>query len=612
MCGIAGYYNIQLTDENKASIANNLAHRGPDACNWYSNNNNTVHFLHRRLSILDLSDAANQPFYSDDGRYVLIYNGEVYNFKELAQQYKIETKTTSDTEVILKLFIQLGKKFIDLLNGMFVIVIYDTVEDETLIFRDRMGIKPLYFYQNNNQIAFASELKSIAFLSNSIDKSALKHFLYLGYIPAPYSIYKYIEKFKSGHWGIIKNNSFTQKAYWSLEEQVEKDTLKNEEIAKKQFLNLINKSVEYRLISDVPVGCFLSGGIDSSLVTAVAQHQNSASINTFSIGFKENERNELGYAQQVANHLGTNHHEFILEQEQALEIVNRIIEMYDEPFADQSCIPTKLVSHHTKKHATVALSGDGGDELFMGYGFYNWAKRLNNPFVKTFRKPISQVLKQTNNQKLERGANVLNYPTEKHKKSHIFSQDNNVFSHTEVEQLTQQDFTIHLKEEFTTKRKLNALEEQALFDMQYYLQDNLLVKVDRASMAESLEVRVPFLDHEIVHFALNLDESLKRKNGKNKYLLLQVLENYFPSHFFDRKKQGFSIPIEKWLKKELKQEIDFYLSEEKVKEYGQLNWLKVKEYLTSFYLENKDFLALRIWTLYCLQRWLSSYYHKNV
>jgi asparagine synthase (glutamine-hydrolysing) len=334
-------------------------------------------------------------------------------------------------------------------------------------------------------------------------------------VPEPHSIYTNIYKLPAGSYAIVKNGVVDINSYWKPETQVTANTINDFDDAKKQLNDLMLSSVMYRMISDVPFGTFLSGGIDSSLVTAMAQRNSDVPVKTFSIGFKEATHNESKFAKQVAQHLGTQHTEFIVSENDALELTDKIFTAYDEPYADSSSLPTMLVSKLARQHVTMVLSGDGGDELFHGYGAYTWANRLSNPFVKAFRKPIAGLLSMSNNT-LKRGARVIDYKSEAHLKSHIFSQEQYFFSENELSDLLLADIVgvVLMKEDVATARKLSPVESQALFDIRYYLKDDLLVKVDRATMQFSLEARTPFLDYRVVEFALNVNENLKMKNEK--------------------------------------------------------------------------------------------------
>ena len=615
MCGITGIFtlNKQLNPRWIEQMTDAIAHRGPDSDGFFVSQNKNLAIGHRRLSIIDLSTSANQPMYSACGNFVMVFNGEIYNYKELAKKYNIKTKTSSDSEVVLELFAKLGKDFVKELNGMFVLVFYDIKEDKLLIFRDRVGIKPLYFYWKNENFLISSELKPIKILSNdfplTINKQAISNFLRLGYIPEPMSIYNEVRKFPSASIMSITKKGYLIEEYWKLESKInKKNQLKDEKQAKSELKELLESSINYRLMSDVPFGTFLSGGIDSSTVTAIAQKLNNKPINTFSIGFKESSYNEAVFAKKIANYLGTNHHEFMVSYSEAIEHFDKIITAYDEPFADSSSIPTMLVSKMAKQHVSMTLSGDGGDEQFLGYGMYNWAKRLNNPFIKTFGKPLRFIFSKSNNRH-KRASSLFGHKNMKTLASHIFSVEQMFFSDEELNDILKIDLKSELKlnETLGLDLGLNHQENQAFFDMKYYLKDDLLVKVDRASMQYSLETRVPLLDHRILEFSINLAPELKIKDGVSKYLLKEVLYDYVPKEYFDRPKWGFSIPIRFWLQKELKHLPEKYLSKEVLEKHEVFNVEKVKE-IEKRYFAGEDYLFNKIWAIIMLNQWLEENY----
>lgn len=611
MCGIAGFFTtgniIDRSDLEQMTDA--LSHRGPDAAGYF--HNGTTGLGHRRLSILDLSDSANQPMISNNGRYQIIFNGEVYNFKEIAKDLDVPLKTTGDTEVLLEAYVKWGKQFVHKLNGMFLIAIYDQQEQELFVARDRMGIKPLYYFYDGSTFAFASELKGLKAFGPlkgklSPDKDSIREFMYLGYVPAPNSIYSQVKKFPKGSYMTLprKGGELNIETYYSLPKQVKADVLSNEKEATDRLDELVNSSVSYRMISDVPFGTFLSGGVDSSLVTAVAQNNSNTAVNTFSIGFKEAKFNESAYAKQVADHLGTKHHEFTVSHNEAIELFDDILKVYDEPFADSSSVPTMLVSKLARQHVTMTLSGDGGDETYLGYGMYRWADRLSKPGMGLLKGPAALALSMGDN-RMQRAANMFRYRDEVKLKSHIFSQEQYYFTEQEIVKLMmpeQGGKNIRIEEQFDLARKLQATEQQALFDMEYYLPDDLLVKVDRASMRYSLEARVPLLDHRLVEFALNVDPSLKMRGADMKYLLKQVLYRYVPKEIFDRPKWGFGMPLVGWLSKELRHLPETYLSREVVEQVGLVKWEGVNELVTQ-YFSGKDYLYNRVWVLILLHRW---------
>ncbi|WP_139924236.1 asparagine synthase (glutamine-hydrolyzing) [Hymenobacter sp. DG01] len=610
MCGIAGFLNrtaaSPLTEEMLRNMTTCLAHRGPDADGFYFDGQ--IGLGHRRLSILDLSSAANQPMFSHNERYVTIFNGEVYNFQEIRDQLGLRTRTTSDTEVILEAFVQLGPNFVQLLNGMYAIAIYDKQTGQLDVFRDRLGKKPIYYYLDGATFAFASELKSVVNLAPirrrlTVDKEAVNQFLYLGYIPRPRSIYNEIKKMDSGAHIRVTATEFTESRYWKLEEKIAPQVLSDETEAKRQLHDLVRTSVQYRMISDVPFGTFLSGGIDSSLVTAMAQSVSTTPVKTFSIGFDSAKHNESSFAAAVAQHLGTDHHSFTVTEREARESMAELATIYDEPYADSSAVPTLMVSRLARQHVTMALSGDGGDELFHGYGMYTWANRLAKSSVNLLRHPARLVMQQMSN-RYKRVADLLNYPAQERLRSHIFSQEQYLFSEREIAKLLKPGLSSlpTLPEHWPAPRTLTPAEQQAIFDMQYYLQDDLLVKVDRASMRYSLETRGPLLDYRIAEFALNLDPALKVKDGVSKYLLKQVLYDYVPAHIFDRPKWGFSIPLGTWLKKDLHYLIDEYLKPQVLEQIGFVRPEVVKELVRRFEA-GEDHLYNRVWLLIVLHQW---------
>lgn len=611
MCGIAGFFSPRRiwSDADLRSMTDCLAHRGPDADGFYIDRERGLGFGHRRLSILDLSTAANQPMPSHNGRYQICFNGEVYNYREIAHKLGIHTHTTSDTEVILEAFVLYGPDFVHLLNGMFAIAIYDTQEHALFLFRDRLGVKPIIYYWQDGDFAFASEMKALLRLdqisrSKKIDKQSVYNFLYSGYIPGPHTIYQNISRLPSGSYAVIQDGRLDIKSYWQPEDKVTANKVSDYQAAKGTLKELLSSSVKYRMISDVPFGVFLSGGIDSSTVAAIAQDVSEETIKTFSIGIKDDKMDESVYARRVSEHLGTEHYEFMVSERESLELADRILTAYDEPYADPSAIPTMVVSRLARQHVTMTLSGDGGDELFMGYGAYTWAERLALPGVLTLRQPIRAALSMLSN-RYKRAAGIFDYHDSRHIKSHIFSQEQYFFSERELHQLMQPGYVqplIFSEELSGLARQLSAKEEQALFDIKYYLKDDLLVKVDVASMQFSLEARTPFLDYRVVEFALNLDENLKLNKGVSKYLLKEVLYDYVPKEYFARPKKGFSIPLVRWLRQDLKYLLDTYLSKANVEQAGFVKYDQVAALLHRFE-GGEDYLYNRLWALMLLHKW---------
>ena len=616
MCGISSYISnknkLSKQDFIKATCAMN--HRGPDAEGYYENEDHTLQLGHKRLAIIDLSPASNQPFFSNCGRYVMVYNGELYNFHEIREQLQLKTRTTGDTEVILEAFIKIGPKSFELLNGMFAFVIYDIQEQKVTVCRDRVGIKPIFYYYDGTQLAFSSEikmLKSIPGFNKQINYQSIPEFLHLGFISEPNTIYKYVHKFPAAAYSTFSvkdvNEDFKLpiNTYWKLQDAIQPTTKKDFASTKKELKELLIDSVEKQLVSDVPVGSFLSGGIDSSLITAIASTLKKDKIKTFSIGYDNKKYDESGYALNVAKHLGTEHYAFKLTEDEVEEILSDIIFHYDEPFADASAYPTMIVSKLARKHVTVTLSGDGADELFLGYGMYNWASRLANPIVQTFRKPVFWAT-QFGNLTYKRGGLLLDYPSLSHIRSHIFSQEQYFHSEQDLEHLLLEEkfnFDRINKDIITEKRELSPKGKQSFWDINYYLKDDLLVKVDRASMKYSLESRVPYLDHRVIEYAVNIDADLRYHKGISKYILKEILYDYLPKEFFNRPKWGFSIPLPYWLKGRFNYLFDRYLNSTVINKYDILTNLYVQD-LKERFLAGEDYLYGRLWTIIILHWWL--------
>lgn len=616
MCGIAGFYTPTPFFSNDAlfNMTRCLSHRGPDAEGFFSND--VVALGHRRLSVIDLSTAANQPMTSQNGRYVMVYNGEIYNFRELAPLLSnkgIQCRTNSDSEVILELFSLLGIEFVHHLNGMFAIAIYDIAENALYLFRDRMGVKPLYYFWDGRSFAFASELKSLQQLPQIpkvLNVPALRYFLNIGCIPAPHTIFNQCFKLEQGAYAIVTNEGLQIKPYWTLPQQIEKSVLTNEQEAKKAFSGLLISSVQYRMISDVPFGTFLSGGVDSSLITAIAQSVSDKPVNTFTIGFADTRHNEAPFAKKIAQKLQTYHHELILTEREAQNLAEELPGIYDEPYADSSAMPTLLISRLAKQQVTVILSGEGADELFWGYGTYRWASRLSNPLLQLFRTPLAGMLSKLSN-RYQRIAQMLNYEQNQALPPHILSQEQYFFSQSEINRLLllkqpdEEDIIYNsIQMDAPSARNLSPVEQQALFDLSYYLPEDLLVKMDRASMRYGLEARVPFLDYRMVKFALNLSPDLKIRGGVTKYLLKQLLYDYLPASMFDRPKSGFGVPMAKWLKTDLSHLLDQYLNKKVITHYGVVDYQVVVN-LRHCFLNGQDYLYNRLWQLIVLHQWLS-------
>lgn len=599
MCGIAGIFSLEteISDSMIESMTSILGHRGPDHQGVLVKGRCALG--HRRLSIIDLSSDANQPMHSLSGRYSIVYNGELYNYKELISKLNLKLRTKSDTEVVLEAFAKHGPEVVKSFNGMFSFAIYDREEENIWIFRDRMGKKPLFYIHKGNNLHFASELKAlIPFLKDyTLDRDAVALFLHLGFIPGEKTIYSAVKKLPMGSSLFFDGSKLNINRWWNPA-----DTLEQEPSLPKHPADalkvLLEDSVELRLVSDVPYGSFLSGGIDSSVVSAVAQQLTGSKLKTFTIGFSDAKFNEAPFAAQIAKHLATEHYEAYISEKDAVAHLPEIISHFDEPFADTSALPTWILSKHTREHVKMALSGDGGDELFAGYGTSNWARRTNIP---GFTRPLLKNMLLLGSERFQRAAFHYDKPAGKANNALVLSQELYFFTPAEINNLLLGSY--NLAPQVLPDTKLSAAAKQGLFELCNYLPDDLLVKVDRCSMKVGLEVRCPLLDHKLISFALNLPDNLKEKNGVKKYLLKQVLYQYIPEKLFQRPKQGFSIPLAKWLKEDLYFLIEKNLSKESVETAGILNYNFVKEYLTNF-SAGKSFLYNRIWNMIVLQNWL--------
>jgi asparagine synthase (glutamine-hydrolysing) len=611
MCGIAGIFSKTQPSQNEISaMTNAIAHRGPDADGYYVNNQ--VALGHRRLAVIDLDARANQPYYSQNRRYVIIFNGEIYNYRALAVELTnagVELRTTSDTEVLVESFSLWGVGFVHQLQGMFAFAIHDILLNRLYLYRDRVGKKPLYYFQSDKLFAFASEIKSLLthpeIKSNlRIRKTTVTSFLQLGYIQQPHTFYESIFKFPAGHYGIFTpETKLSLLPFWNISHYIKTSKSISEQNAIIQLKEKVQEAVHSRLVADVPLGIFLSGGIDSSLVAAVASK--TAKLKTFSIGFKESKFDESIYAEQIASYLGTDHHRYILQESDAVEMVHQYLNHFDEPFADTSAIPTMLVSQYARKEVTVALTGDGGDELFLGYGSYTWANRLANPAWQVFRPFIHKIMGSVPSPRWKRAAHLFEKVQPGKLRRHIFSQEQYLFSDNEIrtQVLRDQDYYFDWPyDDFRYLTVLSEAERQALFDFQFYLRDDLLVKVDRASMYYGLECRCPFLDHNLVEFAVNLPESLRKRNLTSKYLLKKMLFEMIPEKYFDRPKWGFSIPLGQWLKNDLKHLMD-YLSDENLETTGIFKVAYIRELVNRFY-QGEEYLYNRLWVVIIIQRFI--------
>ncbi|MFP5471265.1 MAG: asparagine synthase (glutamine-hydrolyzing) [Bacteroidia bacterium] len=619
MCGISGINIFNQKDKNllqdvHASIKT-LHRRGPD--NIAVNIHNNVALGHARLSIIDTSEAANQPFVSACGNYELIFNGEIFNFKDLRSELEKKGntfKTNSDTEVLLQLFIEEKEQCLNKLNGFFAFCIYDKKNEALFLARDRYGIKPLLYYQDETLFCFASELKALSkyAFKKSISKEALQLYFQLGYIPSPRSIYENVKKLEPGCWIKINLNKLEIGRYYSIPTTTFEKTPDYEE-AKKTVRNLVEKSVERRLIADVPLGSFLSGGIDSSVVATVASKFTN-NLNTFSIGYKDEPFfDETHYAELVAKKIKSNHTVFSLTNDDLFEHFERIVNYMDEPFADSSAIAVNILCHYTKNKVTVALSGDGADELFSGYNkhkaFYlSQQNNLKNLLLKN-SQPLLKVFPQSRNnalgnklRQLNRYASGLNLtPKERYWKWATLQ------SESEVSLLLKKQF--HTNFEFLDKlNNCKNINEFLLNDFNLVLEGDMLKKVDSMSMANSLEVRVPFLDFELVNYVFQLPEHYKIDAHNTKKILKDTFKNDLPEELYTRKKHGFEVPLKKWMNNELQPIINELLDKDFIENQNIFNYDRIVYLRKKSASSNPEDSISVLWMLIVFQKWYKNYF----
>jgi len=637
VCGVSGFigFGDLLTDQIE-SIAYNMGdtilHRGPDDFGiWYDNRAEIV-LTHRRLSILDLSAAGHQPMISPSGRFVIAFNGEIYNHLDLREQLGVlGWQGHSDSETLLAGIDAWGlEETLQKCVGMFAFVLWDKGEESLYLVRDRMGEKPLYYGWQNNVFLFGSELKSLkahpAF-DGEIDRDSITLQLRHNCIPAPYSIYKGIKKLLPGTFVklSVSSSQFSARElpepvpYWSLKETVHisvNSPFKGSDAEAVETLdNLLSDSIQQQMVADVPLGAFLSGGVDSSVVVALMQKQSSVPVRTFSIGFNERGYDEAIYAKEVANHLGADHTELYVTAQQAMDVIDHLPRLYDEPFSDSSQIPTFLVAEMTRQHVNVSLSGDGGDELFGGYNRYfkthQWWERIN-AISKTVRQTVSKglltippkvwdragyfaggvsgntVAKFAGVLSVEDGASLYRYFT-----THWDAPAAVVIGGQEVR-----------TEVSDPSIELDVMAEQMMaLDALTYLPDDILTKVDRAAMGVSLETRIPLLDHRVVEFAWQLPLSMKIRNGQGKWILRQLLYQYVPIELIERPKMGFGVPIDSWLRGPLRDWAESLLDESRLRQEGYFYPAPIRKKWEE-HLSGRRNWQFQLWDVLMFQSWL--------
>lgn len=613
MCGIAGYYSPSGTfrAEHLSPMAQAIAHRGPDAEGlWHDA---ACGLAHRRLSILDLSTAANQPMVSHNGGHRIAFNGEVFNYAEIATQLGIPQHTGSDTEVVLEALMREGIDACHRFNGMFAIAWYDPTAQRLTLIRDRFGIKPLVYHWDGQSLAFASELKALCTLPvrKALDMQSLQDYLFLEYVPGERTIWDAFRKLPAGHWLQVDAQGLRMGCWYDVCAQAAKPQLTQADLPE-QTLHTLSDAVRLRQIADVPLGAFLSGGTDSSLITAVYQQQNSQPVRTFTIGFDDPKYNESAYAEAVAQHLHTRHQTTPLRLQDSQDRLTDIFRFYDEPFAVSSTLPTLLLSEVTRREVTVALSGDGGDELYMGYGYYYWWQRwqkVQRMGGSLARHAVAWLLSLGDAHK-RRAARVFQGPGNDSWWLHIWSQDQYMFSQAEVARLTNRPYAHSTL--LADWRKVQAMglhpwEQISLFDIRNYLANNLLHKVDIASMAHALEVRVPFLDYRMVELALRTPLQHKMTASAQKILPKELLTRFLPREMVYRRKWGFPAPVGEWLNGPLRHLVDQLLNAKYIQQQGIFNHLEINKLVKEFQSGKHPYHHKRVMALVFFQLWYRQY-----
>lgn len=633
MCGIAGFVDFKnrSNEEMLAQMVCAVSHRGPDGQGTYflKTPYAEIGLGHRRLSIIDLSTSANQPMHYN-GLH-LIFNGEIYNYNEIREKLIAighEFKTHSDTEIILHSWEEWGEQAIQQWRGMFAIALYDERKQELICIRDRAGIKPFYYYNKDGLYLFGSELKSLtahAGFQKKIAPQAVASYLQYGYVSHPYCIYENTYKLPPGH--LLRLHLKTQAVfisqYWNVFDYYNQPKLQismPDAIAETE--KILTESFQYRMVADVPVGVFLSGGYDSACVTALLQKNNTEKIKTFTIGTTDEKLNEAAYAKKIAQHLGTNHTEYYCTHKEALDIIGELPYYYDEPFADSSAIPTILVSRLARKDVTVALSADAGDEIFAGYNRYDYIDRYGKKLQsipRPLRKVAAAVMENLSSERVpflrhrrnfhsryDKLKNLLYDPST----SELLKNLSQVFTDRDLAKLFVKPI-LELKTGHTSSELKESyydpLSYMMAIDYQTYMCDDILQKVDRATMSVGLEGREPFLDQHIIEWAAQLPSDYKYHDGQKKYILKQIVHKHIPKTLMERPKMGFAIPIESWLKKELRELVEEYLSARNIQEHGLFNYKAVAALKDAFF-NGRSEKYLKIWYLLMFQMWYKEWF----
>lgn len=626
MCGIAGFidFNGASSEQDLEGMTHALEHRGPDGFGTFILGTSAykIGFGHRRLSIIELSELGRQPM--SWNQFTIVFNGEIYNFSEIKSELEKlghSFLAESDTEMILHAYGEWGEKCLDRFIGMFSFVIYDSKSEALFIARDRAGVKPLFIYHKEGLFLFASELKSFhqhTGFEKEINPKAVQAYLQYGSVPTPHCIFEHCSKLEPGHYILTSLKDFNPAPvqYWNVYDYYNKPklTISTEE-AKQETERILKSACEYRMVSDVPVGVFLSGGYDSTCVTALLQKERTEPLRTFTISVPDIGLNEAPYAKAIAERLQTNHTETECTAKDAIDLIAQLPYFYDEPFADSSAIPTTLVSKIAKQNVTVALSADGGDEVFAGYNRYEmilkYGEKLNK--IPGFaRRSMAGVMNLVAAESIPVLKNKYNFAQRYEKTKSILrnTSDQNImlsvsqlFTEEQINNLCTTRFEkLNTYFDSTELKNYSPLAFAQAMDYQTYLLDDILQKVDRASMSVSLESREPLLDHRLIEYVAQLPDELKYRDGSKKWLLKEIVHQYIPKSVMDRPKMGFAIPIESWLKNELRDLLETYLSEDKINETGLFNWKEIEKLKNGFLAGRKEF-GVKIWYLLSYLMW---------
>lgn len=622
MCGINGFIDFRklYTKEQRTDLVHRMnekiRYRGPNQEGSYSNGQLTMGM--RRLSVIDVENGS-QPIFNEQKNLAVVYNGEIYNFKHLRKcladkGHFFQTKT--DTEVIIHGYEEYGNEIFKMLDGMFAIALYNSDTGKLIIARDKMGEKPLFYYKNTDVFLFGSELKSLVstgFVHNEINKVALNQYFQLTYIPSPLTIYQNVYKLLPGHFlEVFSDGTFVKNCYWNLKDVIGPDYHVSLEESKLQLKEKLAQAVKERMVSDVPLGAFLSGGIDSSIIVGLMSKYSNQPVETFTIGFHEKEYDERERARKVADYFHTNHHECILDYKETMNMVDDILNEMDEPFADSSVLPTYLVSKFASQYVKVVLTGDAGDELFLGYSkylmkYYTLAyKRIPGFVRKKMLEPLFHLL--PDNHSLTRKINKVLSVIDKQPCDQWITLMSNAFKTEELYKLLNPQFfetsSLDMLKNFYEECPGDDFKKVQYLDLKVVLEGDMLVKADRMSMLHSLETRTPMLANDIVSFALKLPTTYKISKNRLKIILKETFHDILPSGFTKLPKSGFAVPLDYWFRNELKEELNTVFSKDVVESQGIFNYSYISEILEEHFTQKKNRKS-EIWTLYVFQKWFS-------